>query len=99
MYTKTTTERLNNLFSMMSLFIGEAQLTIHTLDAGDINRDGFIDILQSGGPNRRVFRILIKSGCAGAIISEMNIRCISFIQYCFFSSSFWISNIILSSAW
>jgi hypothetical protein len=40
-------------------FIGEAQLSIHTLDAGDINRDGFIDILQSGGPNRRVFRILI----------------------------------------
>lgn len=40
-------------------FIGEAQYLFHTLDLGDIDRDGLLDILQSGGPNYRVFRILL----------------------------------------
>src|SRR6187399_1492477 len=40
-------------------FKGESQIMVHTLDVGDINRDGLIDILQSGGPNNRVFNILI----------------------------------------
>jgi hypothetical protein len=42
-------------------FKGESQLMVHTLDVGDIDRDGFIDVLQSAGPNNRIFHILINT--------------------------------------
>jgi len=51
----------NGLFEQPTLYpqwSGESQIYAHTLDVGDIDRDGFIDILQSGGPNYRVFEIL-----------------------------------------
>lgn len=42
-------------------FDGEAQMPVHTLDVGDIDRDGFIDVVQSGGPNNRFFQILLNT--------------------------------------
>ncbi len=37
---------------------GETQVYFQNLDIGDFNLDGKLDILQTGGPNRRVFYIL-----------------------------------------
>jgi hypothetical protein len=40
-------------------FKGGSQSPVHTLDIGDLNNDGYIDVLQSGGSSNRIFRILI----------------------------------------
>jgi hypothetical protein len=35
-------------------FKGETSLYVHSIDLGDFDKDGYVDILQTGGPNERV---------------------------------------------